>query len=160
MSDWTVAHQAPLSMGFSRPEYRSELPFPSPGDDPGIEPTSLISPVVAGGFFTTSATWEAQGFLKRLQTLSLSQNCLRTKKHYYFRNSLAVWWLGLCLFTARGSGSIPGQGTKIPQAVSYWQKTPKKQLTTVFTAVWPQQVVNTSLNLSLPSVRVERKRSI
>ena len=37
---WTVAHQAPLSMGFSRQEYRSGLPFPSPGDlpDPGIKP--------------------------------------------------------------------------------------------------------------------------
>ena len=39
---WTVAHQAPLSMGFSRQEYWSGLPFPSPGDlpDPGIEPRS------------------------------------------------------------------------------------------------------------------------
>ena len=57
---WTVAHQAPLSMGFSRQEYWSELPFPSPGDlpNPGIEPASLVSPALAGGFFTTSATWE------------------------------------------------------------------------------------------------------
>jgi len=40
---WIVAHQAPLSMGFSREEYWSGLPFPSPGDfpDPGIEPGSL-----------------------------------------------------------------------------------------------------------------------
>ena len=39
---WTVAHQAPLSMGFSRHEYWSGLPSPSPGDlpDPGIEPRS------------------------------------------------------------------------------------------------------------------------
>ena len=39
---WTVAHQAPLSMGFSRQEYWTGLPFPSPGDlpDPGIEPRS------------------------------------------------------------------------------------------------------------------------
>ena len=53
--------QAPLSMGFSRQEYWSELPFPSPEDlpDPGIKPTSLISPALAGGFFTTSRTWEA-----------------------------------------------------------------------------------------------------
>ena len=58
---WTVACQAPLSMGFSRQEYWSGLPFPSPGDlpDPGIEPTSLASPALAGRFFTTSATWEA-----------------------------------------------------------------------------------------------------
>ena len=42
VTPWTVAHQAPLSMGFSRQEYCSGLPFPSPGDppDPGIEPRS------------------------------------------------------------------------------------------------------------------------
>ena len=42
MTPWTVAHQAPLFMGFSRQEYWSGLPFPSPGDlpDPGIEPVS------------------------------------------------------------------------------------------------------------------------
>ena len=52
---WT--HQAPLSMGFSRQEYWSGLPFPPPGDfpDPGIEP---VSPALAGGFFTINATWE------------------------------------------------------------------------------------------------------
>ena len=52
---WTVAHQAPLSMGISRQEYWSELPSPTPGDlpDPGIEHESLVSPVLAGGFFTT-----------------------------------------------------------------------------------------------------------
>ena len=52
---WTVAHQAPLSMGFSRQEYWSELPCPPSGDlpDPGMEPAS---PTLAGGFFTTSAT--------------------------------------------------------------------------------------------------------
>ena len=48
---WTVAHQAPLSMGFFRQEYWSGLLFPSPGElpGPGIEPTS---PALAGGFFT------------------------------------------------------------------------------------------------------------
>ena len=59
----TVAHQAPLSMGFSRQEYWSGLPCPSPGDlpDPGIEPVSLTSPALAlvGRFYTTSTTWEA-----------------------------------------------------------------------------------------------------
>ena len=58
---WTIAHQAPLSKGFSRQEYWRGLPCPPSGDlpDPGIEPTSLISPALAGGFFTTSATREA-----------------------------------------------------------------------------------------------------
>ena len=45
VTPWTVAHQAPLSMGFSRQEYWSESPFPSPGDlsNPGIKPESLTS---------------------------------------------------------------------------------------------------------------------
>ena len=45
-------------MGFSKQEYWSGLPCPPPGDlpDPGIEPTSPLSPALAGGFFTTSAT--------------------------------------------------------------------------------------------------------
>ena len=48
-------------MGFSRQEYWSGLLFPSPGDlpDPGMKPVSLTSLALAGGFFTTSATWEA-----------------------------------------------------------------------------------------------------
>ena len=58
---WTVARQAPLSMGCSRQKYWSGLPFPSAGDlpDPGIKPTSLASLALVGGFSTTSATWEA-----------------------------------------------------------------------------------------------------
>ena len=56
-----VAHQAPLSMGFSRQEYWSWLSFPTPGDlpDTGIKPTSLMSLTLAGGFIT-STTWDAQ----------------------------------------------------------------------------------------------------
>jgi len=55
---WTVAHQAPLSMGFSRQAYQNGLPFPSPGDlpDPGIK---TASPALAGGLFVSRATWEA-----------------------------------------------------------------------------------------------------
>ena len=70
---WTVAHQAPLSVGLSRKEFWSGLPCPLLGDlpdpgikltslvfpDPEIEPTSLTSPALAGEFFTISATWEA-----------------------------------------------------------------------------------------------------
>ena len=61
VTPWTVAHQAPLSMEWtdSKQEYWSWLPFPSPGDlpNPRIEPEPLTSPALAGGFFTTSATW-------------------------------------------------------------------------------------------------------
>ena len=58
---WAVACQASLSMGFSRQEYWSGLLCSPPGDlpDPGIELTSLTSPVSAGGFFTISTSWEA-----------------------------------------------------------------------------------------------------
>ena len=52
---WTVARQAPLSMGFSKQEYWGGFPFPSPGDLPeqGIQLTSLASPALAGGLFAT-----------------------------------------------------------------------------------------------------------
>ena len=55
VTPWTVANQAPLSMGFFRQEYWSRLPFPPPGDLPnlGIKPVSLVSPALAGGFFST-----------------------------------------------------------------------------------------------------------
>ena len=50
-----LLHRAPLPMGFSRHEYWSGLPFPPPGDlpDPGIEPASLVSLALTGGFLTT-----------------------------------------------------------------------------------------------------------
>ena len=60
-----VTPMAPLSMGFSSQEYRSGLPFPPPGNlpNPGIKPMSLLTPALASGFFTISATWEALLFL-------------------------------------------------------------------------------------------------
>ena len=62
---WTVAHQAPLSKGFSRQEYWSGLPCPPPGDlpDPGTEPKSPMPPALAGGFFIASTTWEAHIYI-------------------------------------------------------------------------------------------------
>ena len=61
VTPWTVALQIPLSMWFSKQDYWSGLPFPSPGDlpDPEMEPAPLASPALAGRFCTTSATWEA-----------------------------------------------------------------------------------------------------
>ena len=60
---WTVARQAPLSIGFSRQEGWSGLPFPTPGDltDPGIELESAVYRAFAGVFFTTRATREGHG---------------------------------------------------------------------------------------------------
>ena len=59
---WTATHQAPLSTGFSRQEYWSGLPFPSPGDipDKGIKSSSLVSLMsqLAYGFFTAEPPWK------------------------------------------------------------------------------------------------------
>ena len=64
MTPWTAAHQAFLSTGFSRQEYWSGLPFPTPGDlsNPGIKPTS---PPLAGG-----ATWEAPSIVQQVLRVS------------------------------------------------------------------------------------------
>ena len=64
---WTVAHQVPLSMGFSRQESWSGLPSPPPRNlsNPGIKLTSLMPPALAGWFFTICTTWEVQ---KRIHT--------------------------------------------------------------------------------------------
>ena len=61
VTPWTIVHQAPLSMGFSRQENWTGLLCPPPVDlpDSGIKSATLMSPALAGGFFTTSATWAA-----------------------------------------------------------------------------------------------------
>ena len=66
---WTVARQAPLSMGFFRQEYWSELPFPSPGDlpNPGIESGS---PALTGRFFTTEPPGKPHSLFRSVQSLS------------------------------------------------------------------------------------------
>ena len=66
VTPWTAALQAPLSIGFSRQWY---LPSPGYHPDLGIEPTSLESPALAGGFFPTGATWEAPGWMIRAEVL-------------------------------------------------------------------------------------------
>ena len=65
VTSWTVPRQAPLSLESPRQGYWSGLPFRSPEDlpNPEIKPASLISPALAGGFFTTSTTCEAHEYL-------------------------------------------------------------------------------------------------
>ena len=78
----TVAHQASLSMGFSRQEYRSGLPSPPPGDlpNPGMETASLISSALADRFFTTSATWEAHVYISYWSvSLTDTRRCTHTQ---------------------------------------------------------------------------------
>ena len=66
---WTVAHQVPLSMGFSRHKYWSGLPFPSPGDlpDPGIESACPSSPVLQADSFTIELPGKSQHLFRQMQ---------------------------------------------------------------------------------------------
>ena len=82
---WILAHQAPLSIGFSRQEYWSGLSCPFPGDlpDPAIEPVTLRSPALAGRFFTTSTTWEK--FISWLDDQYLPQYLI------YSKHSIIAW---------------------------------------------------------------------
>ena len=122
---WTVACQAPLSVGFPRQEYWSRLPFPSPGDlpDPGIEPPSLMSPALVGGFFATSATGEAVGCVF---PLLLGQ----TETFWLGRIQSAPWrWVGLAFV---GLGCTEGQhprlfgvsGRRCPASLFFCPSTP------------------------------------
>ena len=68
---WTAACQAPLSMGFSRQDYGSGLPFPNPGNllNPGIKPAS---PALVGGFFTTEPPGKPLKEIQDMQILWMS----------------------------------------------------------------------------------------
>ena len=59
--DFFAVHQASLPVEFPKQEYWNVLPLPTPGDlpNPGIKPTSLVSPALAGGLFYHCAIWEA-----------------------------------------------------------------------------------------------------
>ena len=71
---WTVAYQAPLSMGFSRQEHWSGLPFPPPEDlsDPRIEPTFPVFLSLAGRFFTTEPPWKHNRFNKDFKMIIIT----------------------------------------------------------------------------------------
>ena len=89
MTLWTIAHQAPLSMGFSRQEYWSRLPFPAPGNlaNPETEPRSLKSSAFAARFFTTSTTQENPcGFFSSVQfSRSVMSDSLRPHESQHAR---------------------------------------------------------------------------
>ena len=99
---WTIACQAPLSMGISGQKYWSGLEchallqgiFPNPG----MEPVSLMSSALAGGFFTSSATWEVKGSTALLFSHLLSQEvlCLRCCLFFPSSSDTLPHWLFLC----------------------------------------------------------------
>ena len=76
VTPWTVAHKAPLSMGFSKQEYWRGLPFSSPGDlsDPVIKPAS---PALADGFFLPLSYQEAPKMSLKTESCSVMSDCLQ-----------------------------------------------------------------------------------
>ena len=93
----SIAHHAPLSLGFPRQEYWSALPFPSPGDlpDPGIE---SISPVLAGGFFTTEPPGKVDACGKGL--FPINGGCAAPREI----SQMYMGWLERARLTARVHG--------------------------------------------------------
>ena len=81
VTPWTVARQAPLSMGFSRQEYYSGLPLPSQGDLPNLEtePSSPESSELAGGFFTTEPLGKTTKNLKQPSYLTVGKKAFLCK---------------------------------------------------------------------------------
>ena len=86
---WTVTCQAPLSVEFSRQEYRSGLPFPTLRDhpDPETKPAYPVSPASAGLFFTTSDTWYVSLPRNRFKTIHISYQ-FRAGNSSFFKSSL------------------------------------------------------------------------
>ena len=102
MTPWTAAYQAPLSMGFPRQEYQNGLPFHSLGDLANLG-TELVSPALAGGFFTTEPPGkpcEDLVILKIHSGTSLGDPVVKTLHSH-----------------CRGEGLIPSQGSRIPHAL-------------------------------------------
>ena len=89
---WTIVHQAPLSMEFSRQEYWSGLPCPSPGGlpNPGIEP---LAPALAGRFLTHCATWEALLYACTHMTYAHSHICLLACTHMHMVYSCLIYYV-------------------------------------------------------------------
>ena len=132
---WTVEHQAPLSMGFSRQEYWSGSPFPTPGDlpdpgikctflsllpNPGMEPASLVSRALAGRFFSTSATSEASKSttpqLKKGEKRTLSNTLPMLHKNISNKPTCR-----LSDALQRGSLSVaPGSASEPVRNADYW----------------------------------------
>ena len=87
----TTTRQVPPSMGFSRQEYRSVLPFPPPGNlhNPETKPASPVSPALASEFFTTSATWEVQSLVGVSDKRTDKTPSVR---YPWIFKSLRIWW--------------------------------------------------------------------
>ena len=99
VTPWTVSQQAPMSMEFSRQEYSSGLPFPTPGDlpNPGVEPASSVSPALAGRFFTTEIPGKPHHLLQDCPKIKTHRlECLKTCKEP------STKWLSLAFTNLHG----------------------------------------------------------
>ena len=103
----TIAGQAPLLLGFSRQEYWGGLPFPSLGDLPNPEIKSLCpaSPVLAGRFFTASASWEAPGHYDQDQIPNLQMAWVKPAWSYGILKVGKGWNDGLAQKIMMSAGS-------------------------------------------------------
>ena len=121
---WTIACQAPLYMEFSRQEYWSRLPLPFPGylPNPGIEPISVMSYALRGGFFSTSATWEVNtrhNFINVCQSCLLDAECVKCsvlvfslkKNPKYVRNLSQGIWKDMYTRSSSGNALLGKQTT-------------------------------------------------
>ena len=99
MTPWTIAYEAPLSMEFSRQEYWTGLPFPTPGDlpDPGIKPVSLASPALAVDSLPLrhlGSPFQTFGLLKLVINLGFGSN---SECKVFFRLFIYLFLVTLCL---------------------------------------------------------------
>ena len=133
---WTVAHQAPLSMGFSRQESWNRFPCPPPGDlpNPGIDPSFLLSLLLTGRFFITNAIWEAKVIIQSLSlTIFDSLDCSPpdSSVHKDFQ-ARKLEWVTISFF--RGSSWIRNwtcvscTGRQILYPLSYQERFKRSQI--------------------------------
>ena len=102
VTPWSVARQAPPSMGFSRQDYWSGLTFPSPRDlaGPGVEP---VSPAWAAGFFTTSASWKVLIWVDKHIDIDPFRKLSATRNLSFSHLSSSISRLGNSICYASGS---------------------------------------------------------
>ena len=98
VTPWTVAHQAPLSMVFCSQEYCSGLPCPPPGDLPYL---CLMSPALAGRFFTTNATWIIKRKFKKILFKMHQNKTFRNKFNKTLKISRKINCISVFLYSRK-----------------------------------------------------------
>ena len=113
VAPWSVACQAALSMEFSKQEYWSGLPFPSPGGllHSGIKPVSLVSPTLAGGFFTMMPSEEP--YLHLLVTNDAMNLLKNLRRPFEFIHFFQKYWLSACCILDISSQCMGWGGERI-----------------------------------------------